>query len=75
MALWWAARTEERRQIVCESTIEERNDDREMWLWLADYFDTPENTEGVAELRNELNDRLPRLQCVAGSAVPVRSQP
>lgn len=51
------------RQVLCERSVQGRDDNRAMWLWLFDQF--PD--EDVVRLgRVELDQRIPRLECVGG---------
>jgi hypothetical protein len=54
----------------CERTVAFRGDSRAMWLYLVD--STPDaDPKRVEAFVKELNDRLPRLECRDGNAVPV----
>lgn len=70
--MWWANIVEDRREDVCHRTVLEQDNNRAMWLWLADYVRKPDNQDAIADMLHELDKRLPVLKCEGNSAVPVK---
>jgi uncharacterized protein (DUF1697 family) len=56
----------------CRRSVDVREDNRAMWLYLLDEFaDAPI----AADARRELDERLPSLQCVDSTPVPATTTP
>jgi flagellar basal body-associated protein FliL len=57
----------------CEGIVSGRESGRAMWVRTADRIDeaNPEPNDFVIQMRKDLDELLPRLQCVNNVAVPI----
>lgn len=69
-----AQQRQENQQRVCELSVSYRADNRAMWLYLLTSQDVDPKDPKVVAFKNELNERLPPLECVNRIAVPVEDQ-
>lgn len=68
IAIAWRMDADNRRADVCASQVQERVNDRAIWLYLIGQ--RPTDAKAI-EFRVALDDILPELTCVRGSSVPV----
>ena len=63
-----------RQQESCERTVQARDDNRTMWLYVLDQGAGNADAEQIAEFNQALNLRLPPLICVDRQPVPVEDE-
>lgn len=68
IAVWWHGHLVERREASCREQVQEREDDRAVWLYLV--HENPDSPRLPAFLAF-FNERLPELTCLPGEAIPV----
>lgn len=66
--LWWAS-----QDAACERTVETRSDARAMFEYLLGEADDPDDPDVIA-FRDELDRRLPRLQCIDSRPTPIPAE-
>lgn len=70
-AFYIQATLRDRAQESCERTVQAREDNRTMWIYLLAGKDVDHDDPKVVAFTAELNKRLPPLECVDRVPVPV----
>jgi len=75
VAVAWGQWLEARHAAECRQAVKARDENRSMWSWLGEQrADTREGEQFLADLRAELDIRLPRLECDPDSnPIPVET--
>lgn len=69
---WLAIDQRREERLLCERSVEVRDDSRAMWLWLIDAV--AGSSPLAPEARIQLNERIPALRCVDNHPEPLGSE-